>query len=46
MENNSNTPDFVLAEYLYGCLKVFEATNNKREAYYGRKDNSKKYAIE
>ena len=46
LENNSNTPDYILAEYLYGCLKVFEATVNKREIYYGRSNNQKHYALE
>lgn len=35
-ENESDTPDFVLAEYLVGCLEVFNATINRRESWYGR----------
>lgn len=35
-ENGSNTPDFILAEFLSGCLSLFELTVNSREKYYGR----------
>lgn len=35
MENGSNTPDFILAEYLHDCLKAFDVAVNKREAFYG-----------
>jgi hypothetical protein len=34
MENGSNTPDFLLAEYLVGCLEVFNDTVRKREKWY------------
>lgn len=30
-ENRSDTPDFILAEYLMGCLKVFEMAANQRD---------------
>jgi hypothetical protein len=33
-ENGSNTPDFVLAEYLEGCLKDFDAATNQRTNWY------------
>ena len=35
-ENGSNTPDFILAEYMNTCLKAFNKSVNKREAWYGR----------
>jgi hypothetical protein len=35
MENRSNTPDYILAEYLLGCLTVYENTVVSRD---GRKD--------
>lgn len=35
-ENGSNTPDFILAEYLTNCLKAFDKTVNRRERWYGR----------
>lgn len=38
-ENNSNTPDYILSNYLIGCLNVFERTINSREEYYGRVGN-------
>lgn len=34
-ENQSNTPDFLLADFLIGCLHAFESTSNGREAWYG-----------
>lgn len=37
MENGSNTPDFILAEYLMNCLKVFEIATKQRTAWYGTK---------
>jgi hypothetical protein len=36
IENESNTPDFILAEYLRGCLDVFAKTVTAREKWYGR----------
>lgn len=35
-ENNSNTPDFILAEMLLGFLTVFDNTSMKREEWYGK----------
>lgn len=37
-ENASNTPDFILAKYLKGCLKVFNKTVKARAKWYGRMD--------
>jgi hypothetical protein len=36
IENASNTPDFVLARYLLGCLDAFASAVNEREQWYGR----------
>ena len=36
MENGSNTPDFILAEYLRSCLSAFNVAVTKREEWYGR----------
>lgn len=33
-ENESNTPDSILAEYMINCLDAFELANNKREVWY------------
>lgn len=35
-ENGSNTPDFMLAEFLTDCLIAFDKTTNLREKWYGR----------
>ena len=35
-ENASNTPDFILAQYLLGCLAVFNQAVQQRETWYGR----------
>lgn len=37
-ENQSNTPDFILAEYLMACLEAFESATNKRRKWYGDDD--------
>ena len=29
-ENGSNTPDFILAEYLTACLKAYDTATNER----------------
>jgi hypothetical protein len=34
-ENGSNTPDFILAEYLTACLAAFDAGVIAREKFYG-----------
>jgi hypothetical protein len=36
MENTSNTPDFILAEYLSACLSAFDTAVQQRETWYGR----------
>lgn len=36
MENGSDTPDFLLAEYLTDCLAVFDRVVKAREKWYGR----------
>jgi hypothetical protein len=38
MENGSNTPDFILAEYLASCLKTFDRTMKQRDSWY-KKNN-------
>lgn len=35
-ENGSNTPDFILADYLEMCLAAFDATSRARERWYGK----------
>ena len=36
MEAGSDTPDFILSEYLAGCLENFDQTLEAREKWYGR----------
>lgn len=36
MENGSNTPDFILAEYMTDCLEAFNKASRRREAWYGQ----------
>ena len=35
-ENDSNTPDFILAHYMDNCLKAFVEATQQRETWYGR----------
>lgn len=37
LENGSDTPDFILAQFLWDSLKAFEAATNTRDAYWGHK---------
>jgi len=36
VENESNTPDFLLAQFVRGCLTVFAGVTMQREHWYGR----------
>ncbi len=38
VENESNTPDFILAQYLVMCLFAFNKAVNGRSDWYGRHD--------
>ena len=35
VENESNTPDFILAEYLLACLNAWNNATLQREHWYG-----------
>lgn len=35
-ENGSDTPNFILANYLLGCLTSFNEATNRRERWFGR----------
>jgi len=39
MENGSNTPDFLLADYLISCLRALDAAIGMRSKWYGRHDS-------
>ena len=41
-ENDSNTPDFILAEYLMLCLEAYNKTLQVRESWYGRNIEQKR----
>jgi hypothetical protein len=38
-ENESNTPDFILAKYLAECLNSFNSATRKRDNWYGHKQS-------
>ena len=38
LENGSNTPDFILADYLMECLQNFDKTMGARSKWYGHED--------
>lgn len=35
-ENMSDTPDFILAQYIAACLDAYNAAVRRREEWYGR----------
>lgn len=35
-ENDSDTPDFILAQYLLGCLRAWNVGVQQRETWHGR----------
>lgn len=35
-ESESNTPDFILARFMVGCLDAFDRATEDREEWYGR----------
>lgn len=37
-DNGSNTPDFILAQYLANCLDAFDIAVQKRAQWFGRMD--------
>lgn len=37
-DNGSNTPDFILAQYLMNCLDAFDIAVQKRAQWFGRMD--------
>lgn len=40
MEESSNTPDYILAEYLMTCLKAFDEATVERDRWYSRAGRS------
>lgn len=46
LENGSNTPDFILAEYLVNCLESYNyAVLNRNDWYYRNDFNASNYVI-
>ncbi len=39
-ENGSDTPDYILADYMVDCLAAFDKTLQARERWYGREVGS------
>lgn len=39
-ENGSDTPDFLLAEFLMGCLEQWNRSVRQRDIWYGRDPTS------
>lgn len=39
-ENGSDTPDFILAEYLESCLRSFDVACNRRSNWYQNSSES------
>jgi len=37
LESRSDTPDYMLADFMLGCLNVYENTIERRERWFGRK---------
>lgn len=35
-ENESNTPDWILGQYLMSCLRAFNRATQQRETWHGR----------
>ena len=46
IENGSNTPDFILAEYLTDCLVAFDKAVKSRELHCGRDNTDNTLVIE
>lgn len=42
LENESNTPDYILSDYLYSCLEVLHETINQRDTWWRNKSSVNK----
>lgn len=40
MESGSDTPDFILAEYLADCLATFDKAASRRERWWGQRSSA------
>jgi hypothetical protein len=41
-ENSSDTPDFILAQYLVRCLEAFDQAIRQRDIWYGNSQRPSK----
>ena len=39
LENGSDTPDFILANFIISSIKIFDVSVVKREEWYGRAES-------
>jgi hypothetical protein len=39
-ENGSSTPDFILADYLADCLRIWDQAVSARDRWHGREDEA------
>ena len=46
IENESDTPDFILAQYISGCLDAFKSAVRNRDRWYGHNGLSTKVRTE
>jgi len=48
-ENESNTPDFILAQFLFSCLSAFDEAVNRRDKWYSEEratgDKSRQFPL-
>ena len=45
LENGSDTPDYILANYILDCLEVFDRIVQAREKHYGREVSAAKEEV-
>lgn len=45
-ENESDTPDYILAQFLNSCLYIFERNVKERDRWYGHKPWENKTKVE
>ncbi len=45
LENESNSPDFILAEYIMGCLDSYTNAAKKRDEWHGINPTPCKFGI-
>jgi hypothetical protein len=43
LDNLSNTPDYILADYLMDCFEIFHNTMNERDEWYNESKMGENY---